>query len=156
LWTTFKNFSQLHSARMPVQPTDFAEEAFLIRRLAGRSSWLSSAGCGVATPQVMVIETGNRASIRTCSGRGVVGFRVHDLIQCFHFVHGEKDEMLLSCSRTGLALTLLLTAHRSHLKVVVLTHHRSHLKSSKLFHLEKRLSGRFHAACASWSTRRGS
>jgi hypothetical protein len=45
-------------------------------------------------------ETGNRASIRTCSGLGVVGFRVHDLIQCFHFVQGKKDEMLLSCSRT--------------------------------------------------------
>jgi hypothetical protein len=25
---------------------------------------------------------------------------VHDLIQCFHFVQGKKDEMLLSCSRT--------------------------------------------------------
>ena len=77
-------------------------------------------------------ETGNRASIRTCSGRGVVEFRVHDLIQCSLWL--GKGGMLLSCSRTQWPLGQLLTAHRSHPKVAVLTLHRSHPESSKLFH----------------------
>ncbi len=89
----------------------------------------------MVNPTSIGYETGNRASIRTCSGLGVVGFRVHDLIQCFRFFRGKWDEMLLSCSRIGSVFRSMLTAHRSHLKTFLLTLHRSHLKSSKLFHL---------------------
>ena len=101
-------------------------------------------------------ETGNRASIRTCSGRCVAGGRVHDLIQCFR-VAGEKGGMLLSCSRTWWPLERLRVLVRRHPAVTtVLTHHRSHPESSKLFHLGENPLCLVQAAWAGCDPRKGS
>lgn len=72
-----------------------------------------SAGCGAAAPHACDVETGNRASIRTCSGRGVVGFRVHDLIQCSLWLGKGWDAAILFAHLIGLSIDAHVTPQSS-------------------------------------------
>lgn len=106
----------------------FAVERASARRGVGQPPHVVLMKQGIGLPYALVRR------LRCCR---IPGARFDSM---FPFRSWEKDEMLLSCSRTYLALPLMQTWVHSHLKVTVLTRRRIHLKSSKLFHL-----GKFHA-----------